>query len=57
VEKLPVLTLSNRPFKLIASVETFDCDIKIGFGFAAVDFFSNDCRKSENFVENLFLFL
>lgn len=42
VEKLPVLTLSNRPFKLIASVETFDRDTM--FAAVVAEFFSKDCK-------------
>lgn len=45
VEKLPVLTLSNKPFKLIASVETFEREIVFGFTVDGVDCFSKVCER------------
>lgn len=45
VEKLPVLTLSNKPFKLIASVEIFEREIVFGFTVDGVDSFSKVCGR------------
>lgn len=42
VEKLPVLTLSNKPFRLIASVDTFERDAMSAV--AVADFFNRDCK-------------
>lgn len=42
VEKLPVLTLSNKPFKLIASVDSFDRDSM--WAVVAADFFNRDWK-------------
>lgn len=44
VEKLPVLTLSNKPFKLIASVDTFDLDATLEFAATVAYFLNRDWK-------------
>lgn len=39
-----MLTLSNKPLRLIASVEMFDGDAMFEL-FVAADFFNNDCKS------------
>lgn len=43
-----MLTLSNKPLRLIASVDTFDWDATM---FLAAEFFNKDWKKKENFIQ------